>query len=65
MITVNGKDCPCPEGALLSAFLDQAGYERSRVAVELNGEIVPKAGYDTRELRDGDRMEIVCFVGGG
>lgn len=65
MITVNGKDCPCEDGLRLSAFLDQAGYERSRVAVVLNGEIVPKAGYDTRELRDGDRMEIVCFVGGG
>ena len=65
MITGTGKDCPCEDSLRLSAFLDQAGYERSRVAVELNGEIVPKAGYDTRELRDGDRMEIVCFVGGG
>ena len=65
MITVNGKDCPCEDSLRLSAFLDQAGYERSRVTVELNGEIVPKAGYDTRELRDGDRREIVCFVGGG
>ena len=65
MITVNGKDWRCEDGLRLSAFLDQAGYKRSRAAVELNGEIVPKAGYDTRELRDGDRMEIVCFVGGG
>ena len=44
---------------------DRSGYEHSRVAVELNGEIVPKDAYETRTLKDGDRMEIVCFVGGG
>lgn len=65
MITVNGKTCPCTDGLCLKAFLDQSGYEHSRVAVELNGEIVPKDAYETRTLKDGDRIEIVCFVGGG
>lgn len=65
MITVNGKAFPGADGVCLSAFLDQAGYEPGRVAVELNGEIMPRAAYDTTLLRDGDQMEIVCFVGGG
>ena len=36
-----------------------------RVAVELNLEILPKDQYDTRQLMDGDRVEVVAFVGGG
>ena len=36
-----------------------------RIAVELNGEILPKNEYADRMLEDGDRMEVVTFVGGG
>lgn len=49
----------------LTDFLNQAGYQPQRVAVELNGCIVPKAQFDTVMLTDADTLEIVCFVGGG
>lgn len=65
MITVNGKACPEADGMCLSVFLDQAGYDLGRVAVELNGAIVPKADYHTTGIKAGDQIEIVCFVGGG
>jgi len=41
------------------------GLEPSRIAVERNGQVVPKARYDAEVLSEGDRLEIVHFVGGG
>ena len=43
----------------------EAGYEQNRIAVERNGEIVPKASYGETRLQDGDVVEVVNFVGGG
>jgi sulfur carrier protein len=48
----------------VTALLGTLGIEPLRVAVELNLEILPKAEYGT-ELKEGDRLEIVHFVGGG
>ncbi len=42
-----------------------AGIDPRRVAIELNLEILPKTDYGTTSLRDGDKIEIVQFVGGG
>lgn len=64
MVTVNGK----PEeiaGMRLFDYLTQAGYDPTRIAVEKNGEIVPKSQYDSVILLDSDTVEIVRFVGGG
>ena len=52
-------------GKTLAAYLTQAGYEQTRIAVERNGEIVPKAKYDETQLQEGDVVEVVRFVGGG
>jgi len=52
-------------GRLLSDYLKDAGYDIQRIAVELNGEIVLKAKYESTRLQDGDTVEIVSFVGGG
>ena len=41
------------------------GFDAARVVVELNEAIVPKACYGETVLRDGDQVEIVCFMGGG
>ena len=49
----------------LIAFLDREGYGAGRIAVEKNGEIIPKAKYETEPIDDSDQLEIVTFVGGG
>ena len=64
MIKINGEIAKV-QGMTLSAYLAQEGYQPARLAVECNGEIVPKAAYDTKVLQDGDLLEIVSFVGGG
>ena len=62
---VNGAEKPLVCECTLKAFLAREGYDTGRVAVEKNGEIVPRALYDSERLSDGDRLEIVAFVGGG
>ncbi len=63
-VTINGEKAEVA-GKLLSDYLKEAGYDIRRIAVELNGEIVLKAQYDSIRLQDGDTVEIVNFVGGG
>lgn len=62
---VNGESKTCDEPASLAQFIEQLGMKGDRVAVELNREIVPRAQWPEAQLRDGDRLEIVHFVGGG
>lgn len=64
MVKINGKAVNA-QGMSLSDYLEQEGYQSSRIAVECNGMIVPKEAYDKKILEDGDCIEIVCFVGGG
>lgn len=47
------------------AFIEVMGYSGKRVALERNGEIVPRSTFDTAQLNDGDKLEIVVAVGGG
>ena len=49
----------------LLAFLQEQGYPTDKVAVERNGQIVPKAQFSSVTLMDSDQVEIVSFVGGG
>lgn len=62
---LNGEPHASPAGLSVAAFLDRLGLPRKGVAVERNLEIVPKSAYDATLLADGDRLEIVQFVGGG
>ena len=64
-IVLNGEKTEQKEGLSLAGLLSQLGIGLERVAVEVNLDIVPKAGYDTQLLADGDKVEIVHFVGGG
>lgn len=64
MVKINGENIDA-SGLTISEYLDQSNYGTSRIAVERNGEIVPKASYGTTVLEDGDELEIVQFVGGG
>ena len=64
MICINGEKIEKAE-ILLSGYLEENGINPQRIAVELNGEILPKAQYSNTVLKDGDIVEIVNFVGGG
>lgn len=64
MVKINGESLDTA-GKLLTEYLSEHGYDLKRVAVEINGEIVPKASYSQTRLNDGDTVEIVSFVGGG
>ena len=49
----------------LTCLLQQLGLKADRVAVELNREIVARGSWESTPLKEGDRLEIVQFVGGG
>ena len=65
MVTVNGKQELLKESVSVRRFLEQGNYRTDRVAVEKNGTIVPKKNYEETMINDGDKIEIVSFVGGG
>ncbi len=64
MATVNGTERQIA-GMTVAALLEADGYRPGTVAVERNGEIVPKAQYGTTVLAAEDAVEVVSFVGGG
>lgn len=64
MVKINGEFVDF-SGRSVQEALEHEGYSEKRVAVEINGEIVPKATYESTILKDGDVMEVVSFVGGG
>ena len=64
MVKVNGTELDIA-GKTVSAYLATTNYDPKRIAVERNGDIVFKSEYDVTILKDGDRLEIVGFVGGG
>lgn len=64
MIKVNGEALDIA-GKTIEEYLADMAYDPKRIAVERNGEIVPKAQYGNVTLEDGDKMEVVSFVGGG
>jgi thiamine biosynthesis protein ThiS len=62
---VNGTQIPMEKSMNLEEYLIKEGYVLTRVAVELNGEIVSKSKYNQTFLTHEDVMEVVNFVGGG
>jgi len=62
---VNGQQITVKNKISLNEFLKKEGYDTQRVAVEKNGIIIPKKSFETEMLSDNDKLEIVCFVGGG
>ena len=64
-ITVNGARRALRAGATIADLLRALDHPPSLFAVERNREIVPKATHGRTRLEDGDRIEIVTFVGGG
>lgn len=64
-ILINGREKRLETPLNLSGLLALLELEPQKIAVERNLEIVPKSLYEDTELSDGDRIEIVQFVGGG
>ena len=62
---VNGVQKQYPSGLTISEILMRENFEKERVAVELNEDIISKDDYDTTVLKDTDVMEVVSFMGGG
>mgnify|MGYP003302496014 FL=1 len=64
MVKINGKEWNVA-GKTIAEYLATTKYDPKRIAVERNGEIVPKAQYPSTILQNGDSVEVVSFVGGG
>lgn len=64
-IHVNGEARDWRSGATVADLLRELEVKAERVAVELNLEILDRAAFAQRSLRDGDRVEILGFIGGG
>lgn len=64
-IRVNGQALEVPRGWRISDLLLDLGHAGRRVAVERNGEIIPRGAHEATPLVDQDRIEIVAAVGGG
>lgn len=64
-LIINGDDRAFDGPLTLRGLVEQLGMKTDRVAVELNRDIVPRDQWARTELAEGDRLEIVHFVGGG
>ena len=64
-LTVNGDVREAPTDATILTLLESLGLRPEIVAVEVNGELVPRVTHGERRLVEGDRIEFVTLVGGG
>jgi sulfur carrier protein len=64
-IQLNGQTRPTAPSSTIADLLREEGLADRRVAVEVNGDIVPRAAHATRVLAEGDRVEVVHALGGG
>ena len=64
-LVVNGEERDVAEGSTIRALLDELDLGAGPVAVERNGDVVPRKEHASTVLAEGDRIEVVHFVGGG
>jgi sulfur carrier protein len=64
-LTINGEQRSLRAASTVAALVAELGLDARKVAVERNLEIVPRSAYGQTALADGDRIEIVHFIGGG
>ena len=62
---INGNPTDLAEKTTIQGYLQAHNYKIERVAIELNGQILPKSAYYSQKIKNGDTLEIVSFVGGG
>ena len=64
-ISINGTVRQLPDSTGVAALIEEMGLTGKRIALERNGEIVPRSSFARQMLADGDKLEIVVAVGGG
>lgn len=64
-LVINGEDQNFEQPLTLAALIENLGMKADRIAVELNRDIAPRDRWASTQLSEGDRIEIVQFVGGG
>ena len=64
-ISINGKARQFDKPVSITELIEHMQIGKKRIAIERNGEIVPRGQFNTQMLADGDKLEIVVAVGGG
>lgn len=64
-LIINGESRELAQVADLLSLMDQLGMKADRVAIELNFDLIPRERWSQTPVAEGDRLEIVHFVGGG
>ena len=64
-LLLNGERSEVADGSSLAQLIETLGLAPERIAIELNQSVVRRSEWSTTELREGDRIEVVHFVGGG
>lgn len=64
-VVLNGEPCDLPVGATVADALAHEAVEPARIAVAVNGEVVPRGEWATATLAEGDRVEVVGAIQGG
>ncbi len=64
MVKINGEEKNAA-GKTIYTYLTEAGYDTGRVVVEQNLQIIPQDQLESTLIKEGDQIEILCFVGGG
>jgi sulfur carrier protein len=64
-LVINGKTEQLPDGLTASQLIEHLGLENTRLAMEVNREIVPRSSFDSHYFSPGDKIEIVRAIGGG
>ena len=64
-VSINGEKRQFPESISLATLIEQMGLTGKRIALERNGDIVPRSTFSQQQLANEDRLEIVVAVGGG
>jgi thiamine biosynthesis protein ThiS len=64
-VSINGSPRLLQDSTSVATLIKELGFTGKRIALERNGEIVPRSRYAEQQLSDGDRLEVVVAVGGG
>ena len=64
-ITINGVNRQITSATTVATLIEEMGLAGKRIALERNGEIVPRSTFGIQKLENGDKLEVVVAVGGG
>lgn len=64
-VVVNGAKTELPDGTTVRALIERLELGKAACAAEVNKRLVPRKEHESRQLRDGDVVEVVSLVGGG